>query len=267
MESNANCVCPGGRRFSVTYPLLVKKNKGTFDYVWQNQVFSIENCPKRWKPGLDLALEVQESPLSEKTEWMNSHVEAEENHLQTRANPKRRIGPIDPPMKETAGYKSEECLEGADGNQRCSNGGSSADLGNRHSTVTESRSLDRTSQLPVSQHSADCSPDHLNFPSKCWWFEPTAPGVLPQNDAIVVDWTPIAMYEYIPSEEEVGAWLHVQEDYLKTSKGGKFLQHFRMPKGEDRTYAATAVPKSIWSQHGDDMCPLESIAKHALKIR
>lgn len=256
----------GGRRFSVTYPFLIQRNKETFDYIWQNQVFSIESSPQRWKPGLDLALEIQQSCFPKGTEIAKSTVESEKwNCSETRCSSGCIPQRADPPMEQgTVGERDAHTESGR--NQQFSDGEKNTDTDERCSTITESRSLDRTSQLPLG-HPSGGSPDRMNFPEKSWWLEPTAPGVLPHNDAIAIDWTPIAMYEYIPEQQEVGVWLHAQEEYLRTVKGGKFIRHFRMPKAEDRTYAASALPRSVWSHGGNNVCPLESIAKHALQLR
>jgi hypothetical protein len=48
------------RRIAVCFPLLVKEEplEGTFEYVWQTQVFSLMSMPPRWRPAVDLLQDV-----------------------------------------------------------------------------------------------------------------------------------------------------------------------------------------------------------------
>lgn len=127
--------------------------------------------------------------------------------------------------------------------------------------------LGLTSELPKCHQSSDAMTSQSSFPSNSWWFQPTAIGILPRDDPIIIDWTPDATYEYLDVESEVGAWLHCQESYLRTIQKGKFFQHYRMPAGEDRTYSALHVPKAIWSDEDNSYCLVEAYALQAIKMR
>ena len=50
------------RRIAVCYPLLIRDaaQEGAWEYIWQTQVFSLLACPLRWRPAVELLLQVAE---------------------------------------------------------------------------------------------------------------------------------------------------------------------------------------------------------------
>jgi hypothetical protein len=58
---------PHGLQLSVTFPLLTTHSSGpppTYDYMWQSQLFSVQDCPRRWMAALQLVQRLRSDQLA-----------------------------------------------------------------------------------------------------------------------------------------------------------------------------------------------------------
>lgn len=121
--------------------------------------------------------------------------------------------------------------------------------------------LSRTTELPTA-----AIPDTVltAFPKASWWFD--CSHRLPHDITILLEWTPGALYQYIPNTREAAAWIHADESCLLSEGQGTFLRHRKGSPQPDRLYAAEAVPLHSSSLSGHRY-PLAEFAEHALHLR
>ncbi len=125
----------------------------------------------------------------------------------------------------------------------------------------EQSCLNRITDLPVA-----VTPDTTltTFPKQSWWYD--CSHMLPQDIPILLEWTPDAIYQYIPTIKEVAVWIHVDESCLLSEGKGSFLKHCRGQHQPERLYAAEAVPLHT-NTEGVGRYPLAQFAEHALALR
>ncbi|GMH37102.1 hypothetical protein BSKO_04975 [Bryopsis sp. KO-2023] len=223
---------PSRQRFVVCYPLLLSApKKEQFQYIWHTQVFSVSHYPSRWTCVVALVLEaVVESDL----------------------------------VSESAERQSQQDCVNSDGSNDES--GKTPKSRDEEGLSPDGGSLTRTSQLPVNAEPHPSACHTSDIPDDSWWFEPTVT-VLPKTDAIVVEWSPEATYQYIIDKREVEAWVHSDESCVFTCKGGRYFRHLRQPYAEDRMHACSSISQMLRSSEGGTAMAIGKIAKRALKLR
>ena len=90
--------------------------------------------------------------------------------------------------------------------------------------------------------------------------------MLPQDVTVLLEWTPDALYQYIPDTEETAVWVHADESCLLSEGQGSFFRHCRGKHHAERLYAVGAVPLHT-NAGGDVEYPLAQFAEHALALR
>ncbi len=126
---------------------------------------------------------------------------------------------------------------------------------------SDQSSVNRTTELPVV-----VSPDGAlsAFPKQSWWHD--CSHMLPQDVTVLLEWTPDALYQYIPDTEETAVWVHADESCLLSEGQGSFFRHCRGKHHAERLYAVGAVPLHT-NAGGDVEYPLAQFAEHALALR
>ena len=119
----------------------------------------------------------------------------------------------------------------------------------------------RTTELPVA---ISPSVTLTSFPNNSWWHE--CSHMLPKDITLLLEWTPEALYQYIPKAREVAVWIHADESCLLSEGKGRFLRHCKGRNQAERLYAAEAVPLHT-STKGKPRYPLAQFAEHALALR
>lgn len=120
---------------------------------------------------------------------------------------------------------------------------------------------DRDTELPVAVSPGGSV---TTFPKQSWWLE--CSHMLPQDTTVLLEWTPDALYQYMPTSDETAVWVHADESCLLSESRGSFVKHCRGRQHVERLYAAAAVPLHT-SAEGTARYPLAQFAEHALKIR
>ncbi len=126
---------------------------------------------------------------------------------------------------------------------------------------SDQSSVNRITDLPVA-----VSPDGAlsAFPKQSWWHD--CSHMLPQDATVLLEWTPDALYQYIPDTEETAVWVHADESCLLSEGQGSFFRHCRGKHHAERLYAVGAVPLHT-NAGGDVEYPLAQFAEHALALR
>lgn len=225
------------RRFAVCYPLLVaeRPQEAQYEYVWQTQVFNVASHPARWQPAVRTVLLVA-SRLGKHGELCGAALSPPCSRPQI---------PPDPCTGKNFEYSvnNVDCKE----------------------TSSREEPAARRSVLPRAD---DCIRSGLTEQLRTdgWWSE-TSLSLMPPDDLLLFEWTPHATCQYLPEIGEVEVWVHIDESCLVSTRGGKFLEHYRDADGTAQMYAATCVPDTVWSPDRTYRYPLASLAHHALKIR
>ncbi|GIL73336.1 hypothetical protein Vretimale_4900 [Volvox reticuliferus] len=234
------------RRFAVCYPLLVgeRPQEAQYEYVWQTQVFSVASHPSRWQPAVRAALFVAAE--------LGHNVESSFAALGQLA----RIDTINPNSSRLSGLKAGD--QSTDGNYR----DTSSTCYGFSSAVAPA---ERRTVLPRAD---DCIRSSLTEQLRTdgWWGEPSL-SLLPPEDVLTFEWTPDATYQFLPEEGEVEVWVHADESCMVSTRGGRFLEHFKDAESVGQMYAANCVPDTVWSRDKTYRYPLAALAVHALKVR
>ncbi|GIL42642.1 hypothetical protein Vafri_590 [Volvox africanus] len=233
------------RRFAVCYPLLVgeRPQEAQYEYVWQTQVFSMASHPSRWQPAVRAALLVAAE--------LGLNVESSLVALSQLA----RFPAISPNPAMLSGLQAGD--QSNDGNLQ----DTSSITGGLSSAAAPA---ERRTVLPRAD---DCSRSSLGeqLRTDSWWGEPSL-SLLPPEDVLMFEWTPDATYQFL-SEGEVEVWVHVDESCMVSTRGGRFLEHFKDAESMGQMYAANCVPETVWSRDHTYRYPLAALAVHALKVR
>ena len=121
--------------------------------------------------------------------------------------------------------------------------------------------VDRTSQLPVAviPHTT-LQP----LPKQSWWHD--CSHMLPHGINILLEWTPAALYQYMPETAQVAVWIHADESCLLADADSNFVRHYRSSQQPVRLYTAEAVP--VHTDGGaNTRYPLAQFAEHAFALR
>ena len=127
--------------------------------------------------------------------------------------------------------------------------------------LSPGQTADRLSQLPVA-----VSPDTTvqPFSKQSWWQD--CSHMLPHSISILLEWTPDALYQYIPVTAQVAVWIHADESCLLADAESKFVRHFRSSQQPVRLYTAEAVPVHTDGKE-NTRYPLAQLAEHAFALR
>lgn len=123
---------------------------------------------------------------------------------------------------------------------------------------------ERVSQLPtvVNDTGIEC----CSFPQGSWWFD-SGTSTLPPDALLLLEWTPEAVYQFLPRSQEVEVIVAADESLLRLDRRG-YVRHYqpgswRAPK----TYAAQAVPSFTRGSSAGVRYPLAMIVAHAAALR
>ena len=86
------------------------------------------------------------------------------------------------------------------------------------------------------------------------------------QDVIQMQWTPQCFCQFLPSCNEVQAWVTEDQSCLVSSGDGAFLRHSHC-NGKSNLYRSSALPLHAWSADGGKRYEFASIAQRALKFR
>ncbi len=142
-------------------------------------------------------------------------------------------------------------------------GGTSSPAPTDASTELVLAPAQRVSQLapPASHAGVEC----CSFPPGSWWLD-TGTATFPPDVPVLLEWTPDAVYQYLPGLEQVEVVVAADGSILRVDRRG-YVQHF-LPGSwrEPRTYAAQALSSFAGGQLGARV-PLALIASHAQALR
>ncbi|GAB4814913.1 hypothetical protein N2152v2_001959 [Parachlorella kessleri] len=199
---------------------------GSSQSLWVTQSFSAGDCPAQWEAPLQLAIAAQQ-------QWAST-------------------------------------CSGQDGTGTRPSSEGSGDAGGaqepRHSQAAAEDLVlapaQRISKLPppASHPGIEC----CSYPPNSWWFD-TGTGIFPPDTPLLLEWTPGAVFQYLPSLEQVEVVVHMDGSLLRVDRRG-YLWHYcpgswRAPK----LYSAEAVPS--FATGGGTRYPLAVLAAHAQAFR
>ncbi|KAJ9534795.1 hypothetical protein QJQ45_017217, partial [Haematococcus lacustris] len=240
------------RRFAVCYPLLVSyaHQEAKYHYIWHTQVFSLQGYPTRWTQAVRLLL-ASASLLSQPAahelvgqqegKWHCVKLTRSSSNLSNSPIPEPNLDRVPqsllPPSTAAGHIVLLPPLSHQDFPPPTS---SQPDPGAPRCPSTPlPQALDRGL-------GGICE----GFAPGSWWLEPTVT-LLPNNEVIVMEWTPDAVYQFHPHTGEVEAWVAADGSCLASTSRGRFLQHIRpcsapgmLPR--QHLYAASCVPEAVW---------------------
>ncbi|KXZ56916.1 hypothetical protein GPECTOR_1g826 [Gonium pectorale] len=244
------------RRFAVCYPLLVgeRPQEARYDYVWQTQVFSVASHPARWRPAVRAAL-LAAAALGQDVGAALAGLEHESASSQQQGHDQQQQGYSNMGLIPTAA-----ALDPDDGLAGTGPAGSLSIAEEAPEPPSVRRCL-----LPRAD---ECVRTGLaeQLPSDGWWAEPSL-SLLPPGDVLMFEWTPHATYQFLPESGEVEVWVHADESCMASTRGGRFLAHYKGCEAEGQLYVANCVPEAVWSRDQACRYPLGALAAHALKLR
>ncbi|KAK3258420.1 hypothetical protein CYMTET_32531 [Cymbomonas tetramitiformis] len=186
-------ICPHGLRFYITFPLLIAERASPpsgFTYLWQSQVFFMDQVPERWKSAASLV------------ECLHT-----ERQFQLRLQ------------------KAESTAEALDGPAAYDSSLRSSELLNELTST-----LPASTQLPTAlERSAAHTVSWDPLQKNSWWAS-CADTMYPKEVEVLLDWTPSALLRVIvgvsPATVEAEALLLDSSVVLRSSQQGTYVHHF-----------------------------------------
>lgn len=261
------------RRFAVCYPLLVEERaaEGVCNHVWHSQAFSLQGYPARWQPAVELLLEAAQ--LLDRPECSAALQPTTSGQLEQQQQHQEQLHGTDADAERRASHAhaSSSGSPGAvHGPHDMHGGGQRYDSGGGNSSTGGPDAVQAADQLPASSGGpaalvlADPYQQHHSrpparttplpeatdrglggvcdsFPKDSWWFEPTLT-LMPNDEVIVLEWTPSATYQFHPLLGEVEVWVHADESCLSSVKQGRFVCHTRAAAPAATAIANSSIP-------------------------
>ena len=119
--------------------------------------------------------------------------------------------------------------------------------------------------LPVARR--ECAPRWSEFGEGSWWRDPSA-ALFPPDEAVVLEWTPEALFHCIPGTDggpEVEVVLGSDGSVIRSFQGGRFFRHALLgPEGAvERVYSAVLPLQGLQAPPTGTFARLDAVLAHA----